>query len=332
MSYISYITVANLIKGCYIMKKIIVNSYGSVDVLREVDEPIPIPQETEIIVKTAATGVNDPDIAMRQSGPFITMPKKYRPKLPHMLGQDFSGVITQIGSEVTKFEVGDHVIGFSKNGTYGEFLVVDQNDPVAKVPKDLGLVPLGALYLEAATAWSAVIKDGKIKAGQKVLIHGGAGGVGTMAIQLARNAGAYVITTAQAKHYDYLKELGADEIIDYKTQDFTKLVNNVDLVVNLTGFKTLMYSYKVVKIGGRITSVNALPSKLMALYYKVKVKYSLGDLSQETLDSIVKMYSNGKLKVNVNRIYPFNLFSVKQAHLDFEKGSNQGKNVIVFDN
>ncbi|HCD08665.1 MAG TPA: oxidoreductase [Lactobacillus sp.] len=313
------------------MKKIIVDNYGSVDVLKEINVSIPTPQENQILIKTRAIGVNDPDIVMRKNGPFPTMPKEMRPTLPHMLGQDFSGVIVKVGDGVTKFHEGDHVIGFSKNGTYAQYLLLDQNDPIAKVASDLGLVPLGALYLQAATAWGAVIRDGHLKAGQKVLIHGGAGGVGTMAIQLAKNVGAYVITTAQKKHNEYLKQLGADEIIDYKTQDFTKLVNNVDLVVNLTGDQTLTDSYGIVKRGGRITLVHGVPDKKKASDFGINTSYSLSDLSPKTLDSIVKLYTDSKLKVNIDRIYPFNLESVKQAHLDFEEGSNQGKKVVVFD-
>jgi len=313
------------------MKKIIVNEYGSVDVLKEVDAPIPTPKANQIVVKTAAIGVNDPDIVMRNYGPFPTMPKEMRPTLPHMLGNDFSGVITQIGSAVTKFQVGDHVVGFSMNGTYAEYLVLNETDSVAKVSSELDLIPLGALQLEAVTAWSALISNGHIKPGQKVLIHGGAGGVGSMAIQLAKNIGAYVITTASGKHKDYLKTLGADEVIDYTTQDFTKLVHDVDLVVNLTGSKTLDDSYQVVKTGGRITSVNGVPDKLKAAKYGIEAVYAMGDISIDTLNKIVKLYEEGKLKVTVSQTYSFTLIDVKQAHLDFEKGGNQGKRVIVFD-
>jgi len=312
------------------MKKIIVNEYGSVDVLKEIAVPIPTPNENQILVKTAAIGVNDPDIVMRKHGPFPTMPKEFRPTLPHMLGQDFSGVVTQIGSAVTNFKVGDHVVGFSMSGTYAEYLLLDEKSPMAVVPENLDLVPIGALYLQAATAWSALVTNGHIKAGQKVLIHGGAGGVGSMAIQIAKDAGAYVITTAKGIHKEYLEQLGADEIIDYTTQDFTKLVHDVDLVVNLTGSKTLNASYQVLKKGGLATSVNGLPNKIKAALHGVKVVYARGDLSPEALNEIVKLYVAGKLKVSVEQTYSFTLDDVKQAHLDFEKGSNQGKRVIVF--
>ncbi|MQS75132.1 NADP-dependent oxidoreductase [Companilactobacillus halodurans] len=312
------------------MKKIIVDAYGSVDVMKEIEVSKPNLKPDQILVKTAAIGVNDPDVVMRKSGPFPTMPKEMRPTLPHMLGQDFSGVVSEVGASVTKFKVGDHVIGFSKNGTYAEFLVLNETDSVAKVPDDLDLVPLGAFELEAATAWSAVVNNGEIKKGQKVLIHGGAGGVGTMAIQIAKDFGAYVITTAKAKHKDYLMSLGAGQVIDYQTQDFSKLVNDLDLVVNLTGPKTLKSSYQIIKKGGRLVSVNGMPSKVKATAYGITATYAFGDLSQDTLEKLIDLYSNDKLKVNISQKYQFNLNDVKQSHLDFEKGSNQGKRVIVF--
>jgi len=312
------------------MKKVIVNEYGSVDVLKEIDAPIPTLSDNQVLVKTAAIGVNDPDIVMRKNGPFPTMPKEMRPILPHMLGNDFSGIITQVGSAVTKFKVGEHVVGLTLHGTYAEYLVMNETDSLAVVPEELDLVPIGALYLQAATAWSALITNGHLQAGQKVLIHGGAGGVGSMAIQIAKDAGAYVITTAKGIHKEYLEQLDADGIIDYTTQDFTKLVHDIDLVVNLTGAKTLDASYQVVKRGGRVTSVNGVPNKIKAALFGVKTAYAMGDLSSETLNEIVKLYIAGKLKVNVEQTYSFELDDVKQAHLDFEKGSNQGKRVIVF--
>lgn len=313
------------------MKKIIVTDYGSVDVLKAIEMATPQPQPEEVVIKVAAIGVNDPDIVMRKHGPFPTMPPEYRPTLPHMLGNDFSGIITQIGSEVTKFKVGEHVVGFAKHGTYAEQLVLNQNEALVTVPAELDLVPLGGLLIGAMTAWGAVVTNGQLKAGQKVLIHGGAGGVGSMAIQIAKSLGAFVITTAKARHTTYLKALGANQIIDYQTQDFTKLVHDLDLVVNLTGSSTLDQSYQVVKPNGRVTSVNGVPNQQKAAQFGVKAIYSLADVSLTAITAIVKMYLDDQLKVTVTKTYPFTLNGVKQAHLDFEQGSNQGKRVIVFD-
>lgn len=312
------------------MKKIIVNSYGSVDVLKEISETIPTPKNNQVIVKIAAIGVNDPDIVMRKNGPFPTMPIELRPTLPHMLGNDYSGTIIYAGPDVTKFKIGDHVVGLTMNGTYAEYLAINENETIAKVPKELDLIPLGGLLLNAMTAWSAVVKNGQVKSGQNILIHGGAGGVGSMAIQIAKSFGAYVTTTAKKQHNQYLNSLGADNIIDYQTEDFTKKVPDLDLVVNLTGTKTLNDSYQVVKPGGIITSVNGVPDQNKASKLGIKAIYSMADTSAQALSEIVNLYDADKLKISVEKTYPFTLNAVKQAHLDFEKGSNQGKKIIAF--
>lgn len=310
------------------MKKIIVNEYGSVDVLQEVVAPKPVPGEKDVLIKVAAIGGNDPDIVMRKYGPFPTMPAEFRPTLPHMLGGDFSGIVEQVGAEVTKFQVGDHVMSYVKQRTYTQYLVLDQDDSLSQVHDQLDLIPLEGLYLTALTAWSAIMKNGHLRAGKKVLIHGGAG---SMAIQIAKAMGATVITTARSQHNAYLKGLGADQIIDYQTEDFTELVHDVDLVVNLTGAQTLAASYQVVKRGGRLVSVNGVPDKKQAAALGITAVYALGDISEEARKAILDLYQQGQLRVTVSQTSPFTLAAVKQAHLDFEQGGNQGKRVIVFD-
>ncbi|HDG8499612.1 TPA: NADP-dependent oxidoreductase [Staphylococcus aureus] len=313
------------------MKKIYIESYGSVDELKISDVGIPKAGATQIVVKVKAFSINHPDIVMRQNGPFPTMPEAFRPKLPHMLGQDFSGVVTEIGEHVTNYQVGDHIYGFSMSGTNAAYLLLESDGPIAKVSQHLDLIPLGGFYLGAATAWSAVIAKGKLKKDDRVLIHGGAGGVGSMAIQIAKHFGAYVITTARASQMEYLKSLGANEVIDYQTEDFTLLVKDIDLVVNLTGTKTLEQSYQVVKKGGRITSVNGLPNADKAAQFDVEAVYALGDLSEETRHQLTDLYEKGILKVSILKEYPFELNALKQAHNDFEHESNTGKRIVVIE-
>lgn len=306
------------------------DQYGSVDVMKLVETDTPTPAANQIVVKTAAIGVNDPDIMIRAHGPFPTMPKAMRPVLPHSLGQDFTGIVTAIGSDVTKFSVGDHVVGMAFMGTYTEYILLDESALVVTVPKDLDLVPLGGFFLGAATAYSATIRDGQASAGQRVLIHGGAGGVGSQAVQLAKNAGDYVIATGSAKQADYMKQLGADEMIDYRTEDFTKLVSDLDLVVNLTGPETLAKSYQVVKKGGRITSVNALIDTVETERRGITGTYSKGFMTVDELKAVLELYAQGKMTVRVAKTYPFELDAIKQAHLDFQAGGNTGKKIIVF--
>lgn len=308
------------------------NNYGNVDVMNMAEAILPKPGANQIIVKTTAIGVNDPDVVIRANGPFPTMPKEMRPILPHSLGEDFSGVVTEIGDKVTRFAVGDHVVGMSYMNTYSEYILLDDSAVIATVPKNLDLVPLGGFYLGVATAYAATIRDGQAKAGQKVLIHGAAGGVGSKAVQLAKSAGAYVIATGSAKQVDYMKQLGADETIDYQTQDFTKLVSDVDLVVNLTGPKTLKGSYQVVKKGGRITSVNAVIDEEETKRRGITGTYSMGFMTIKELEKVIDLYTQGKLDIHVDKTYQFDLPDIKQAHLDFEAGGNTGKKVIIFGN
>lgn len=311
------------------MKKILMYEYGSVDVLKEENVSIPEPKEHELQIKIISTSVNDPDVSLRQYGPFPTMPKEMKPILPHMTGEDFSGIVTGVGKGVQKFEKGDHVIGITLGGTTAEYITLNENSILFKVPDEIDLVPLGAFYVTAATAWAAVVLNGNVQEGQKVLIHGGAGGVGSMAVQIAKHFGAYVIATAGGYARDYLRNLGADEVIDYKTEDFAKIVKDVDLVVNLTGPETLEKSYQVVKKGGILTSTNGVPDQGKAASFGITANYTMGMVSTEDMAAMIRLYQEEKLKITITKTYSFDLESVKQAHLDFEKGPNQGKRLII---
>ena len=312
------------------MKKILIREYGSEDVLCEVNEPIPTVESNQVLIKLVATSVNNVDIVMRSHGPSPTMPPEFCPNLPHMLGQDYSGIITQVGDAVTKFQVGDHVIGLSLKGTYAEYISVDENGPIAKISSDFDLVPLGGLYVAACTAWSAVVTNGHIQSGQRVLVHGGAGGVGSMAVQIAKNFGAYVIATASADCRDYLMEIGADEIIDYKTVDFSEEVHDIDLVINTTGAITLEKSFKVVKPTGKICSTNSVPDPQKIAETGIDAKYVLGDITPSAINSIISLYNENKLKIYTFKLYHFTLDDIKNAHRDFKAGPNRGKRIISF--
>lgn len=313
------------------MKKVLMYEYGDVDVLKEENVPIPEPKDNEVQIKIIATSVNDPDISLRQYGPFPTMPKEMRPVLPHMAGEDFSGIITATGKNVQRYKEGKHVIGITLSGTTAEYITLNENSLIYKIPDEVDLVSMGAIGVTAATAWAAVVSNGKVTNGQKVLIHGAAGGVGSMAVQFAKYFGAYVITTAGGYSKDYLKDLGADEVIDYRTEDFTKVVKDTDLVVNLTGSETLEKSYQVVKKGGILTSTNGMPDMDKAKAFGINANYTMGFVTQEDVDKIIAIYKEGKLKINITKTYPFELESIKQAHLDFEKGPNQGKRLIIIE-
>lgn len=312
------------------MKKILMYEYGNIDVLKEEKTEIPSPAAGTLQIKVVSTSVNDPDIAIRKFGPFPTMPKEMRPVLPHMAGEDFAGIVTAVGDGVQHYQVGDHVMGITLSGTTAEYIILPEMSLLYKVPEELDLKAVGALGVAAATAWAAV-KNVQLQKGQTVLIHGGAGGVGSYAIQFAKNAGAYVITTAGGYSREYLTELGADEVIDYKTEDFTQKVKDVDAVINLTGQDTLDQSYQVVKKGGFLTSTNGIPDQEKASSYSINANYTMGMVSPEDMAKVFAMVKEGSLKININKIYPFTLDAVKQAQLDFEQGPNRGKRLIVME-
>ena len=225
------------------MKKILISKCGSVDVLFEEDGNIPSIASNQLLIKMAATSINDIDIVKRENGVPPTAPPQMQMKFPYLLGSDFSGIVTEIGDNVTKFQVGDHVAGITQTGTYAEYITVDENSFVTKVPSDMDLVALGGLGVVSCTAWSAVMIHGKVQPNQRILIHGGAGGVGSMAVQLAKNAGAYVITTASEGNRELLKELGADEIIDYKKVNF-----EVELAARLRFMKSDLHSHLMIHV------------------------------------------------------------------------------------
>ena len=308
------------------MKKILMRDYGSTDVLFETNENIPSINENQLLIKMVATSVNNIDVVIRKGGMQAVMPAKF----PHLLGQDFSGIVTQVGEAVTKFKVGDQVIGVTLTGTYSEYIAIDESSFIAKVPNNLDLVPLGGLGVVSCTAWSAVIVHGQVKPNQRVLIHGGAGGVGSMAIQLAKNAGAYVITTATERNNDFLKELDADEIVDYTKVKFEEVINDIDLVIDTIGGETQEKSYRVMRPSGKMFSTASAPNQKKAVEYGVEAQFIKGDLRPETLHSIVSLYTDKKIKIHVDKIYHFTLDDIKSSHKDFEKGPNRGKKVISF--
>ena len=312
------------------MKEIIVNEYGSVDVLQEIDAPIPTPRAGEIVVKLAATSVNGFDVATRANGPAPTIPEAFRPKLPHMLGQDFAGVVESVGEGVTYFKQGDCVGGVSLGGSYAEYIAVPEKGYTYSLPDDVNLLEIAGLFVVGATAWAAVVSRGQVKTGERVLIHGAAGGVGSLAAQIAKNVGAYVIATASGRDEEFVRALGADEFIDYKTQDFSTIVKDVDLAINTVGGNTLDKTYGVMKRGGRIRSTRGVPDPEKAATAGVDAIYSLGDLSPEAVKGFLDLYLSGKLLLYVDKVYSFSLEEVRAAHRDYEKGPNRGKRIIAF--
>lgn len=238
------------------MKAIVIHSQGGPEVLKYEDVPRSQPKDDEILIRVMAAGVNPVDVGIRE-GRFAHYAEG---QFPHILGMDVSGVVEETGSKVTKFKKGDAVyayLSFDEQGGYAEFAVTKE-DHAALKPKSIDFEHAAAVPLAATTAWQALDKA-DLKAGQTVLIHGGSGGVGTFAVQIAKARGAKVIATASTANQDLLKQLGVDQAIDYTTTKFEDLVKDVDVVLNGVRGDSLARSYGVVKKGGIIVSITGPP-------------------------------------------------------------------------
>ena len=221
------------------------------------DIPTPEIADSEVLVKVRAASLNQLDEMIRVGTFKATLPYK----LPLSLGSDFAGEVVRVGSKVQNFKVGDEVFAKpnpAKIGSFAEFVSVDEAELALK-PANLNMIEAASLPLVALTAWQALKVRGELKPGQKVLIHGGAGGVGSIAIQVAKHLGATVATTVSSSNADFVRTLGADIVVDYKNEDFAKMLNDFDLVLDTQGGETLMKSLEALKPGGKVIGIAGPP-------------------------------------------------------------------------
>jgi len=219
--------------------------------------PQPVIKENEVLVEIHAASVNQLDTKISTGEFKLLLPYKF----PLILGHDVAGIITKLGSRVSRFKVGDEVFARPadfKIGTFAEYIAVNEND-IALKPKNITMEQAASFPLVALTVWQAFVEKAKLKNGQKVFIQAGSGGVGTIAIQLAKYLGATVATTTSADNFDLVKGLGADIVIDYKTQDFETILKDYDLVLNSQDGKTLEKSLEILKAGGKVVSISGPP-------------------------------------------------------------------------
>ena len=236
-----------------VMKAIVIHQYGGPEALKYEDAPRPEPKDNQVLVKVIAAAVNPVD-AMIRSGKYE---KAFGTTLPLIPGYDIAGIVEKSGAKVTRFKPGDAIYAYPMwGGGYAEYDVVDETETALK-PKSINFVEAAAVPLAALTAWQALIDATKLSPGQTVLIHGGSGGVGSFAIQIAKTRGAKVIATASTLNQEFLKQLGADVAVDYTKQKFEDVARDVDVVLDSVGKDTLARSYGVVKKGGFIATLVA---------------------------------------------------------------------------
>jgi NADPH:quinone reductase-like Zn-dependent oxidoreductase len=306
------------------MKAVVIHEYGGPEVLKYEDVPRPEPKEDQILVRVIAAGVNPVDGLIR-SGMFAKYEKAV---FPMILGADIAGVVEKVGSKVTKFKAGDPVFAYASlksGGGYAEYALTTGREAAPK-PKVLTYVEAAAVPVVALTAWQALIDTAKLSAGQTVLIHGGSGGVGTFAIQIAKARGARVIATASTANQDLLKQLGADMTIDYTKQKFEDMAKDVDVVLDSVGKDTLARSYGVVKKGGFIVSLVARPDPNELNKRGIGGAALNVEATSDELAEIGKLIDEGKIKVIVSQTFP--LSEAVKAQEQVATGHTRGKIVL----
>jgi NADPH:quinone reductase-like Zn-dependent oxidoreductase len=306
------------------MKAVRIHQYGSPEVLRYEDAPRPVAGFAEVLIRVHAAGVNPIDWKIRAG--YLKDVRPYT--FPLILGWDVSGVVEAMGPGTGNFKIGDEVYSrpdITHNGAYAEYVTVKEAE-VALKPKSYNHIQAAAIPLACLTAWQAIFDAAGLGAGQKILIHGAAGGVGGFAVQLAKWKGAYVIGSASARNQPYLRELGVDEPIDYEKDRFEDLVRGVEVVLDTIGGDTQRRSWKVLKRGGILVSIAALPPAEEAVKHGVRQAFVLMTPNSSELTEITKLADMGKLKPVVETVLP--LADARRAHELSQTGHTRGKIVL----
>ena len=316
------------------MKAVRINEFGGEDVLKIEEIERPVPAEDEILIKVYASGVNPVDWVIRQGGNDALRPYL---QLPLTLGWDASGIVEEIGSNVTYFKKGDEVYGvpnFPGNGSYAEYVAAKASQFALK-PKSISFNEASAVPLTGLVASNSLFELGKLQAGQRVFIQGASGGVGSFAVQFAKARGAYVIGSASTDNLEFVKQIGADEVIDYKTQNFDELLQDVDIVLEASPVRDnneRLNSVSILKKGGIFVVVNVDFPFNEEVKEALEKKNAKGEfLFSQTnhltwLNEIGKWIDEGKVKVNISKVYP--LEQVAEAHKESETHHVRGKLVL----
>ncbi|MBZ9706419.1 NADP-dependent oxidoreductase [Mesorhizobium sp. ESP7-2] len=330
------------------MKAFVVDKYQKKGALRLADMPQPELGDNDVLVEVHAAGVNLLDSKVRDGEFKPLLP--YRP--PFILGHDVAGIVVRVGSKVRKFKAGDEVYARPRDGrigTFAELIAMDEAD-VAPKPKNLSMEEAASIPLVGLTAWQVLVERAGLRKGQKVFIQAGSGGVGTFAIQLAKHLGATVATTASAASTDLMKSLGADVVVDYRKDDFEKVLQGYDVVVNSQDAKTLEKSLRVLKPGGKLISISGPPDpefarkqglnivlklvlRLLSLGIRRRAKRAGVDYSflfmwaqGDQLSRITSLIETGVIRPVMDRTFPFEQNNEALAYV--ETGRAKGKVVV----
>ena len=326
------------------MKAYQVTKYGRKEILHLTEVAKPTIKDHEVLVEIYAASVNLLDAKIRNGEFKLLLP--YQP--PFTVGHDIAGVVIQVGKNVNKFKIGDEVYACNK-GAFAEYIAINQNELALK-PINISMEEAASIPLVGLTAWQVLVEKGQLEKGQRVFIQAGSGGVGTIAIQLAKHLGAYVATTTSSANKDLIKSLGADLIIDYKTEDFETILKDYDLVLNSQDTQSLEKSMKILQPNGKVISISGPPDVAFAketglnwfltnltrlLSYKAKklakklqVHYSFLFMKPngDQLAELTTLIESGVIRPIIDKMFPFSATNEAMAYV--ETGRAKGKVVI----
>lgn len=302
------------------MKAVIINEYGNNDVVNLIESKIPQPAANEILVNVYTAGINPVDWRIRSGAG-----TRFGLTPPIALGSEIAGVIEKLGDGVSGFQVGDAVYGKIRSGGFAEYAIARTED-LAHKPQRLDFIQAAAIPLAALTAWQGMFDLGKLTQGQRVLITGASGGVGSLAVQIAKSAGAYVIGTASGHNEDFVKQLGADEFIDYTRHNFAEVIDKVDLVFDTVGGDTYLQAFTALKTGGHLVTAVNFPTEEQLQTYGNHLARVYCKSDPEDLIAISALVDAGHLIPHIATVLP--LAEVKQALDLSEARRTRGKIVL----
>lgn len=306
------------------MKAVCIYNYGGPEALVYEDAPCPHPDVGEVLVRVHAAGINPVDWKIREGG----LKEMLHHTLPLILGWDVSGVVESLGPGTTRLKVGDPVFSrpdIHRDGAYAEYIVVKESE-VALKPPSIDHLHAAAIPLAGLTAWQTLVVAGGLAAGQRVLIHAAAGGVGSLAVQIAKWKAAHVIGTASERNHSFIKELGVDQVVDYNTERFEDVVDPVDMVLDTIGGDVQDRSWKVIKPGGILISIARPPSAETAALHKVRQAFVFTEPNAGQLGELARLVEAEKLKAIVETILP--LSEATRGQELSERGHTRGKIVL----
>jgi len=308
------------------VKAIVINQYGDKNELKEEELEKPEPKADEVLIEIHAAAVNPIDWKLR----YGYLEDKFAFDFPIVLGWDAAGIVTEVGKDVSSFKEGERVFvrpELTNRGTYAEYTTA-KSDLVAKIPENISFEEAAAVPLAGLTAYQCLVDVGKLESGNKVLIHAGAGGVGSFGIQIAKNMGAYVATTGSTKNVEFLESLGADEVIDYTKDDFSQILEDYDLVIDTLGGEIQDKSLNILKKGGKLVSIVGEPDQEKADELEINAQSHWLIPDGEELANLAEMMKNQNLKPVVGTVFPFSEQGLKDAHELSETHHARGKIVI----